>query len=54
MSRTPDTPRKIEKEDTFLDQALRPNRWEEYVGQKNIKANLAILLNAAKERSHPP
>ncbi|HEY4499128.1 MAG TPA: Holliday junction branch migration DNA helicase RuvB [Candidatus Paceibacterota bacterium] len=54
MSRTPDIPQKVEKEDTFLDQALRPNRWEEYVGQKNIKANLTILLNAAKERSHPP
>ena len=35
MSRTPDIPQKVEKEDTFLDQALRPNRWEEYVWNKN-------------------
>lgn len=43
----------IEK-DTFLDKSLRPNTWEEYVGQKAIKDNLKILLLAAKERSHPP
>jgi len=40
--------------DVFLDRSLRPNFWEEYVGQKNIKDNLKILLLAAKERSHPP
>jgi Holliday junction DNA helicase RuvB len=38
----------------FLDQTLRPNRWDEYVGQENIKKNLKILLTAAKERAHPP
>lgn len=38
----------------FLDQTLRPSRWDEYVGQENIKKNLKILLEAAKERSHPP
>jgi Holliday junction DNA helicase RuvB len=37
-----------------LDQTLRPSRWDEYIGQKNIKENLKILLQAAKERSHPP
>jgi len=40
--------------DIFLDRSLRPNSWDEYVGQKNIKDNLKILLLAAKERSHPP
>jgi Holliday junction DNA helicase RuvB len=40
--------------DTFLDRSLRPAIWEEYVGQKNIKDNLKILLQAAKERNHPP
>lgn len=40
--------------DTFLDRSLRPSLWEEYVGQKNIKDNLKILLQAAKERNHPP
>lgn len=38
----------------FLDQTLRPNRWDEYIGQENTKKNLQILLGAAKERSHPP
>lgn len=38
----------------FLDQTLRPSRWEDYIGQENIKKNLQILLSAAKERSHPP
>ncbi len=40
--------------DTFLDRSLRPAIWDEYVGQKNIKDNLKILLMAAKEREHPP
>ncbi|MBI2047797.1 MAG: Holliday junction branch migration DNA helicase RuvB, partial [Parcubacteria group bacterium] len=38
----------------FLDQTLRPSRWDEYIGQENIKKNLQILLGAAKEREHPP
>jgi Holliday junction DNA helicase RuvB len=42
------------KEEFHLDQTLRPEKWEEYIGQKNIKENLHILLTAAKERSHPP
>lgn len=43
-----------EGEVAFLDQTLRPTTWNEYVGQKNIKNNLEILLRAAKERGHPP
>ncbi len=43
----------IPKDEGFLDQTLRPNMWDEYVGQENIKANLKILLTAAEERSHP-
>lgn len=38
----------------FLDQTLRPAKWDEYIGQENIKKNLRILLDAAKEREHPP
>ncbi len=41
------------KDEGFLDQTLRPNMWDEYIGQENIKANLKILLTAAEERSHP-
>lgn len=45
-----------EKDNTghFLDQALRPGTFSEYIGQKHIKNNLHILLTAAKERAHPP
>ena len=35
-----------------LDQTLRPQSWEEYVGQGKIKENLRILLTAARERGH--
>lgn len=42
------------KDSLFLDQRLRPEHWEEYIGQEHIKQNLEILLAAAKERSHPP
>jgi len=36
-----------------LDSTLRPSRWEEYVGQSQIKENLRILLTAARQRRHP-
>lgn len=35
-----------------LDQTLRPQSWEEYIGQMKIKENLRILLTAARERGH--
>lgn len=38
----------------FLDQTLRPHKWDEYIGQTNLKENLKILLTAAQERKHPP
>ena len=44
----------LDRDLDFLDQTLRPSRWEEYIGQENIKKNLKILLEAAKERGHPP
>lgn len=46
----------VEKEsaDIFLDQTLRPSRWDEYIGQEIIKENLRILLQAAEERKHAP
>lgn len=42
------------KDELFLDQTLRPAKWDEYIGQKNIKENLQILLRAARGRGHPP
>ncbi len=44
---------KNKKEESFLDQTLRPCVWDEYIGQESIKNNLKILLVAAEERSHP-
>lgn len=35
-----------------LDQTLRPQTWEEYIGQSKTKENLRILLTAARERGH--
>lgn len=43
-----------EQTDWFLDKALRPGLWDDYIGQKNIKDNLRILLSAASERKHQP
>ena len=39
--------------DTRLDHTLRPDNFDEYIGQESIKQNLKILLQAAKERNHP-
>ena len=39
---------------SFLDKELRPSIWGDYVGQQSIKDNLNVLLEAARERSHPP
>lgn len=45
---------KENKEESFLDQALRPNTFLEYIGQEHIKDNINILLTAARERGHTP
>lgn len=39
-----------QKEDQSIDQALRPVKWEEYVGQEKIKNNLRVIIDAAKKR----
>lgn len=41
-------------EENFLDQTLRPTHWGDYIGQKHIKDNLKILLDAASGRGHIP
>ncbi len=41
-------------DELFLDTTLRPAVWDEYVGQRQIKDNLKVLLRAAAERKHPP
>ncbi len=51
---TTPTPRtQITRDDAGnLDQTLRPQTWDEYIGQSKIKENLRILLTAARERGH--
>ncbi|MES3004998.1 MAG: Holliday junction branch migration DNA helicase RuvB [Patescibacteria group bacterium] len=48
------TEESVSPDNLFLDTTLRPSKWDDYVGQTNIKKNLHILLTAAKEREHPP
>ncbi|OGZ65772.1 MAG: Holliday junction DNA helicase RuvB [Candidatus Staskawiczbacteria bacterium RIFCSPHIGHO2_02_FULL_33_16] len=38
----------------ILDSALRPKKWQDYVGQEKIKDNLKIILTAAKQRDQSP
>lgn len=40
-------------DDNVLDLALRPQGFDEYVGQEQIKKNLSILIQAAKKRKEP-
>ena len=55
MSSTPPDVKGIVKErDRQLDATLRPNIWEEYVGQGHVKANVQIVLEAAKKRGDMP
>lgn len=52
MSNKPAGPKKA-ADDLNLDLALRPQRWEEYIGQDLIKKNLQILIEASKKRGEP-
>lgn len=40
--------------DQALDSALRPSHWDEYVGQGHVKANVQVVLEAAKMRGDMP
>jgi len=39
--------------DSTLDQTLRPQNLDEYIGQNKIKDNLQIFMQAAKQRKEP-
>lgn len=49
-----DNTEKINNDESYLDKALRPDKWDEYIGQSHIKDNLKILLSAAEGRGHIP
>lgn len=40
-------------DDQILDQTLRPKTFGEYIGQEKIKANLAVMIGAARKRNEP-
>ncbi|MDI6882929.1 MAG: Holliday junction branch migration DNA helicase RuvB [Patescibacteria group bacterium] len=42
------------QEEDVLDLTLRPKTWEDYVGQKKVKENLKIIIEAAKQRKEAP
>lgn len=55
MSSTPDDVQlPVKLRDQALDAALRPDVWDEYVGQGHVKANVRIVLEAAKMRGDMP
>lgn len=44
---------KKDHDDAALDTALRPQLWDEFVGQERVKKNLRILIDAARQRREP-
>lgn len=54
MSSTPEEALPAIGRDQILDAALRPTIWDEYVGQEHVKANVQVLLAAAKKRGDMP
>lgn len=51
MSTPSETPR---LRDQALDSALRPSAWDDYVGQGHVKANVTVVLEAARMRGDMP
>lgn len=46
--------RETTEENKVLDSTLRPQNWEEYIGQEKIKQNLRIIIEAANKRGQSP
>src|SRR6266404_9575911 len=40
----------VDERDRMVEGALRPRTLDEYIGQREVKANLSVLLSAAKGR----
>ena len=47
------TTAEVAEEERALESTVRPRRLDEFAGQDRIKENLAILLDAAKQRAEP-
>ena len=52
MEKRPNNKSIAKDEHGNLDQTLRPQTWEDYIGQSKTKENLRILLTAARQRGH--
>ena len=44
----------VKDRDRQLDATLRPSVWDEYVGQGHVKANVKVVLEAARKRGDMP
>jgi len=44
----------LSKKDKIFDSALRPNTWDDFVGQEKIKRSIKIIIEAAKKRNQSP
>lgn len=42
------------QEDKTLDLTLRPQSWDEFIGQDKVKKNLEIIIEAAQKRKEAP
>jgi Holliday junction DNA helicase RuvB len=43
--------KKTNEDDRNLELLLRPSAWEDYIGQEKVKANLRLIIDAAKGRN---
>jgi Holliday junction DNA helicase RuvB len=41
-------------DEEFINSALRPRDWMDYIGQDRIKKNLRVMIDAAKQRKEAP
>jgi holliday junction DNA helicase RuvB len=53
MASRPVDPRPVDEADQVDDVGLRPKRLAEFVGQRELKEHLSIVLEAAKKRGQP-
>ena len=43
----------VDENELAIEGSLRPRTLDEYIGQREVKANLSVLLQAAKGRERP-
>jgi len=46
-------PKKIDTDNNLIDNSLRPQCLDEFIGQDNLKKNLSIFIKATKKRNEP-